>query len=434
MTEALFLGAILLLPFQFALNLAENVDLVTTKVLVPIVFCAWLIRGLSKKRIRLPSKMETWLIAVFLGLSGISLVLGRDWELGIRKTLYFLSVFPIFFISADLLENRSFRMKAVGAIIASGSLAALTGIIQFSLPFILGLDGTLKIWRSLAYFFLGNSFGKVIAINPSWLVNISGNTWMRAFGFFPDPHNFSFFVSLCFFVAIGYLFSGKNVAYRLAAGAGAGLMLLAIALSFSRGSYLGILAGIIFFTAFFLGRSGYLGKASVVLALFVALLFLIYPKPISQRLVSVFNLKEGSNKERMKNWEEAFGIILDHPLAGVGLGGYATTVDPAAEDRSSIYAHNIFLDIAAETGILNSLVFLILILTCAWRGITSKNFFGLGIASGGIYFLVHGIFDTPLWSPQVMVIFLVVVAMGMYSNKLKAQGVKLFAESGAVFD
>jgi putative inorganic carbon (hco3(-)) transporter len=425
MTEYFFIGLILILPFQFALNAGDNIDLVITRVLVPVIFFMWIARGLSKKEIWLPNKAETWLILLFVGISSSSLVLGRDWEMGIRKLMYLLTIFPVYFVAADIVRNKDFQIKAVRAIVISGALAAVTGLIQFVLPFLIGLNATLKTWKNIAPYFLGNFFGKIVTTNPSWLVNISGETKMRAFGFFPDPHTFSFFVSLSFFVAIGYFFWEKKTIFRIMSSASAILALLTIMLSFSRGAYLGVLVGAIFFSIIYLSRSGYLGKVLIVLGIVVAVLSLLYSSSISRRLASSFNPKEGSNIERMKNWKEAADIISDYPLSGVGLGNYAVTVDSTAEDRSSIYAHNLFLDIAAETGILNALVFFCLILISIWRNIWNKDMLSLGLAAGLVYFLIHGVFDTPIWSPQGMVLLLVMLAMGASRLKVKNEKIKV---------
>lgn len=419
MTEYFFIGLILLLPFQFALNAGDNIDLVITRVLVPVIFFMWLVRGFSKKEVWLLNKAETWIILLFLGIASFSLVFGRDWSMGIRKMVYLLTVFPIYFVVADILRNKYYRIKSARAIAISGVLVAATGLLQFSLPFIVGLNTTLKTWKSIAPFFLGNYFGKIVTTNPSWLVNISGETKMRAFGLFPDPHMFSFFVSLSFFVALGYFFWEKKVTFKILAAVSTILMFLATLLSFSRGAYLGILTGAIFFSIVYLSHSGYLGKVLIALGAVAIAGSLFYSSAISQRLVSAFNSREGSNIERIKNWKEAVGIISDYPFFGVGLGNYAVTVDPTAEDRSSIYAHSLFLDIAAETGILSALSFFTLILISAWRNVRNRDMLSLGIAAGMIYFLIHGVFDTPIWSPQVMVLFLAMLATGASHSKIK---------------
>jgi putative inorganic carbon (hco3(-)) transporter len=142
-------------------------------------------------------------------------------------------------------------------------------------------------------------------------------------------------------------------------------------------------------------------------------------------LASSFNMKEGSNVERYKNWTQAVEMIRDYPLGGVGLGNYAHTVDPTAADRSSIYAHSLLLDIAAETGILNTIIFLFLIIISIWRNVQSNNMLNLGLAAGLVAFLVHSIFDAALYSPQVLTMLLIIIALGMNNDKCKVQNAKL---------
>ncbi|OGI27737.1 MAG: hypothetical protein A2359_02760 [Candidatus Moranbacteria bacterium RIFOXYB1_FULL_43_19] len=425
MIQIFFIIIIFLLPLQFALNVGDNIDLATTRILVPAIFLLWISSGLARKRIWIANRSETWLLISFLFLSSFSLWAGLDPDKGIRKILYLLSIFPIYFVAADLARDAKFRIKMIKTIWASGSLAAAVGIAQFLFPFLAGLDSTVAIWKKMAPFFLGNSFGKLVAGNPSWLVNISGNTWMRAFGFFPDPHMFSFFVSLCFFVGIGYFAWEKKRKWKALALAAVVLMFFGIFFSFSRGAYLGAAAGSLFFLVAHLSRSKELVKFAAVAAGLIILSAVIFPGTARNRLASAFNLKEGSNAQRLKNWEQAVGVVRDYPLLGIGMGSYASYVDPISGERSSIYAHNTFLDISAETGILNGLVFLSLILVSLWRNIASKNILNLGIASGLVYFLVHGIFDTSIWSPQVMVMLLVILAIGV-SQSSEPKMVKRF--------
>jgi O-antigen ligase len=417
MVNYLFFAIVLLLPLQFALNTGENFDLVTTRVLIPALFLLWLARGLARKKIWIPNKAEMWLVAIFLFFSSLSLFLGREAEAGWRKLIYLSSIFPVFFVAADIFQEKKWRKKGVAIVIFSGSLAALIALFQFSLPFAIGLGKAVNIWEKLTPFFLGNSFGKLVAANSSWLVNIGGQTRMRAFGFFPDPHSFSFFVNLCLFAGIGYFFDQKKIGPKIWIGLGIALMLAGTFFSFARGAYLGLFAGTVFFGIVFLKRSGLLKKALAVGALSLVLALFFNSNIISQRLSSSFNLKEGSNAERYKNWVQAVEIIKDHPLGGVGLGNYARVIDPTAKERSSIYAHNLFLDIAAETGILNAAAFLLLVFVSIWRNIKSGHTINLGLAAGLVGFSVHSIFDTALFSPQALVIFLIIVALGLYNSE-----------------
>jgi hypothetical protein len=419
MTKYFLIIIIVLLPLQFALNVSENVDLVTTRILVLILFLLWLTKSLALKKILIPNKAEMWLVATFLFLSSLSLYLGCDASSGWRKLLYFFSIFPVFFVAADILQSQKWRRKTLLAIVFSGALAAAIGLSQFLFSFFIGIDRSIKIWENLAPYFLGNSFGKIVAANSSWLVNIGGETRLRAFGFFPDPHGFAFFVNLCLFAGLGYFFASKKTASKIWIGAGVALMMAAVGLSFSRGAYVGLVVGGLFFTTVFLKRTGVLEKVLMVAAILFILLFFFNSNIVSQRLVSSFNPKEGSNAERYKNWVQAVDMIRDHPLGGVGLGNYARTVDPTASNRSSIYAHNLFFDIAAETGILNAVVFLFLIFFAVWRNVKKNDMTSLGLAAGLVAFFVHSIFDTALFSPQVLTLFLIIIAYSVIASEAK---------------
>jgi len=249
-------------------------DLVTTRILIPVLFLFWLVKSLARKKLWIPNKAEIWLVIAFLFLAALSFFLGRDVSAGFRKILYFLTIFPVFFVAADIFQNQKWRKRAIVAIILSGTLAAIVGLFQFLFSFLIGIDKSVKIWESLAPYFLGNSFGKIVAANSSWLVNIGGTTRMRAFGFFPDPHNFAFFVNLCLFAGLGYFFGQKRTAPKIWIGAALALMTAAVALSFSRGAYLGLLAGGIFFSVIFLKRDP---SRDLIWVIFVNLLL---PKPI----------------------------------------------------------------------------------------------------------------------------------------------------------
>jgi O-antigen ligase len=390
---------------------------------VPVLFLAWLVKSLARKKLWIPNKAEMWLVITFLFLVSLSLYLGRDASAGFRKLLYFLTIIPVFFVAADIFQAQKWRKSALAVVILSGTIAAIVGIFQFFFSFLIGVEKSVKIWESLVPQILGNSFGKIVAANSSWLVNIGGETRLRAFGFFPDPHNFAFFVNLCLFAGLGYLFFQRETVPKIWIGVAVALMILAVGLSFSRGAYLGLLAGGLFFASVFLKRSGVLGKAFVAAATIFVLIFIFNSNVITRRLASSFNLKEGSNAERYKNWVQAADIIRDYPLGGVGLGNYARTVDPTAENRSSIYAHNLFLDIAAETGILNAIVFLCLFLFSVWRCIRNNSMLDLGLAAGLVAFFVHSVFDTALYCPQVLTMFLIIIALGLNSN-LKTQSAK----------
>ena len=131
--------------------------------------------------------------------------------------------------------------------------------------------------------------------------------------------------------------------------------------------------GIIFFTV------------GVLFYLFVARIFKIkYLTPLLMVLALVFFLvtamrfsearKLAPLKLRFDNWLQAGRVIAAAPLLGVGLGNYETAV-PAyvyPGEPASIYAHNFFLQMAAEIGIFWLLF--ILLLAMPWLKKNYKKF------------------------------------------------------------
>ena len=107
--------------------------------------------------------------------------------------------------------------------------------------------------------------------------------------------------------------------------------------------------------------------------------------------------------ERLAHWQAAIDMARDEPIFGVGLGGYAL----AYEDYRLInweqplgHAHNYYLNLLAETGIVGLAAYL-----AFWLYITKltlrlrrnpDNFaraIGIGLLGSWVYIGVHSVFD-----------------------------------------
>ncbi len=66
---------------------------------------------------------------------------------------------------------------------------------------------------------------------------------------------------------------------------------------------------------------------------------------------------------RLSNWKQAGRLIRSSPFLGIGLGNYESQISRFTQgnEARSIYAHNFFLQLTAETGMIFPLVILILI-------------------------------------------------------------------------
>jgi len=406
----LLLFIIVYLPFQIALSPADNVDLASGRILVICLFFIWLANSLKIKKLEIKNKIATYLLLIFIFLNIISLLFAQQADWSWRKLLFLLSFIPIYFIGQSLLDSNLKKEKVIKFLIYGAFFSSLIGIFQFFAQFIFGREKIYQFWADyVAVPFLGRSFSQAVLENPSWLVNISGNTYLRATAFFPDPHMLSFFLGLVFPLSLGLIFwsKKKKLVYILITL----FILIADLLTFSRGGYLGILVGIIFLLFIFWKNFSFRYKIVFSLFFLLSLLIILIPSPINKRFNSIFDLEEGSNKGRIETWKKAIEVIDNNPILGVGLGNYPLAIKASADYREPIYAHNTYLDIAAETGVINALIWIIFLFFTALGLYKNKNKLLIFASTSIIIFSVHSLVETGIYSVVVLPILLIISSL-----------------------
>ncbi|HPN96212.1 MAG TPA: O-antigen ligase family protein [Candidatus Moranbacteria bacterium] len=405
----LFCFLVLYLPFQLALNPASGVDLASIRVAILAVFLLWLAEGLKKRKITIYGGIIPFFLLSFLFLGVISVFWAQNLEWSGRKLMFLFSIFPVYFVAGAVIKNKEKALKVIKMLIWGGTTAAILGIFQFAAQFVWGLDGIYNFWAEYVIWpFLGESFSRAVLENPSWLVNISGRTYLRATAIFPDPHMFSFFLGLLIPLTIGAYLEKRNKTYLFSFF----VLLLADILTFSRGGYLGLTAGILFLIFIFWKKIARKFRLFLLALIFLAVLALLIPSPVSSRFQSIFNFQEGSNKGRMETWKQAAEVIWNNPIMGVGIGNYPLEIKATADYREPIYAHNTYLDIAAETGLV-SLLFWLLVLGTALATFLKKarrSPLFLFCALSIIIFSAHSLVETAIYSPVVLTLFLIILS------------------------
>ena len=80
---------------------------------------------------------------------------------------------------------------------------------------------------------------------------------------------------------------------------------------------------------------------------------------LKERIKSIIDFGETSNAQRIEIWEKTLASIKERPLLGVGIGNYPVVL---AQDirlaKAGSSAHNLYLHIAAEMGILAGIIFI----------------------------------------------------------------------------
>lgn len=402
------------LPFQFALNPATGIDLAIIRVIVPITFLTWLIVGVKKKLNLFSRSNLGYLLLLFVFLTAFSMIFSPNLPWSLRKLLFTLSLMPIFFITSFATNTIQKKYSVVFALVIGAIILSWLAIVQFAAQFVFGIDAVyLFLAKHVSPFFLGKSFSETVLTYPSWLVNASGVTYMRAVAIFPDPHMLSYFLGLLIPWSIALWVTTKKYSGLLAISVIS--LIAADIFSFTRGGYIALIAGAIAVLPLVSKKAA----CKILLgAGIITMFFFIAPRnPVTDRFSSSFDAQEGSNQARLSNWQQAIKIISTHPF-GVGVGAYSLSVDPNATYREPIYAHNAYLDVAAELGIHTVIVFILMLLTVFisfWRLAQKNQFFVAGVASITI-FSVHSLVENPLYSIHVFTLFLIIIALSASSK------------------
>jgi O-antigen ligase len=250
-------------------------------------------------------------------------------------------------------------------------------------------------------FFLGDNFALVVKEYPSLLVNVLGNTYLRVTAFFPDPHTLSLYLGL----ALPSVFVWQHIKKTLLARVALALVVAAILLTFSRGAYAALLVTSVVALGILLAKN-YRQYGSYCLIGMLVLSGVVFATPVGPRILSSTSSEDGSRTERLRLLQEAIEHSLERPLLGVGVGNYPLLVKPDAREREPIYVHNLYLDIVVETGFVGLLLFLSFVGSSLWRGFRewqrNQDPFILACCMGTVYFLLHGLFEAPLFSFHVM--------------------------------
>ncbi len=136
--------------------------------------------------------------------------------------------------------------------------------------------------------------------------------------------------------------------------------LLAITLAASRGGFLGLLAGLLFTV----GRTEHRVRNFGLISLLVVPLIFVAPSSPLKRLTEPTKSDDEAADNRLVVWKGGLRMFQAHPLVGVGLDKFLFLVGQYEEDEPKLVwslAHNTYLQIAAELGLVGFFPFLAII-------------------------------------------------------------------------
>jgi O-antigen ligase len=426
-----------LIPLQIRLNLAADwalaVGFIGISGLAGVLALRQLLgRTGDRRRTPDPTLGTRLLLSTFCFLPAVaSLWVTPELVDTVRRLLYLSWFLLLFWILPSIIQSEEAIERVVRALVAGGVAAALVGLAQFALQFVVGPLALLGFWIQFVSPILeGERTAGVLQQGTNWVLSIGGQALMRAIGPFFAPQDAAQYLGVCLPLAAARLLSRPRLRAR-------DLLLLAILLlfltfTFARQAWVGVSAGL---SAVALGSWLSAGRPSLapgtsrpvptdqrclsrrLSCLLVGSILLALgalgvasstrseaETPVLNRLLSITDPSDGSNQDRFFVWSQALTLAERHPMLGVGLGGFAI----AAQGPRGYYAHNAYLDFLVETGPVGLLGLLGLLgwgLSTAWHiarhgPTTGLQLFGLGSLGSVTAVAVIFFFDDAFYIPR----------------------------------
>lgn len=375
--------------------------------IIAVAIGLWLLRGIEQRSLRITISFPAILFSVYASFLLLSFFNAVDLVEAFGEVVKWVELWFVLLIVREMIPTEKMPLL-VGALLLGGILQSAMGIGQFFLR-----------------------------IGPSWFMVLG--RFMRASGTFGQPNPYAGYLGLCLPVAASLLlwvifkrpsksqFNLKNSLYLLAATL---LITAGLFFSWSRGGWLGAMAALSVVIVLYDRRSIFVG--GVLTAVVATLILLasteitVLPKPIMDRFSDVPALLEKSTKgidqilneqltsenfgamERAAHWSAAVKMWDQAPWFGVGPGNYAYAYPDIVRSDNRLrrwddplgHAHNIYLNVLAEGGIVGIVLYLFVWGGIAWwictkirRRVGWHRALAVGVLGIMVHLHVHNIFD-----------------------------------------
>ncbi len=156
-------------------------------------------------------------------------------------------------------------------------------------------------------------------------------------------------------------------------------------------------------------------KALAALAVVLIVFFILLPPVMKDRLMDLSFSEGNTTWERLKLWEGTVNMIKMHPILGFGVNTYSRNF-PLYRPEGYLdvrYAHNSYLQMASEIGIVGAGLFIAFIFSVLWhslKGIPRIGSFPRQDIARGVFaaasgFAINSAVDTHLYSVSLAVLF-----------------------------
>ncbi len=336
--------------------------------------------------------------------------------------LYAVCVWPSSVVPYEAKIELLKIMSYVGAYWVWTELAArhrrwkiLCGILVFLL--------TLVAWYALIQY--------VRETNLVYMLERPGQYGMRASGTYICPNHFAALLGIgsCVSLAI-VLTPTAGVPLRLLSAYGLALFLPCIFISQSRSGWLGVMAGLSMVVFLLALRKGGRNLLLTILLIPLSLVLIVGAAWFCSSMVRLRVKQAMQNEIRLVIWPDTVNMIKDKPVWGHGGGSFRwmyQSYDTHRRNQFTRYAHNEYLHLASEYGLVGLGLFTLFVLTGTgvflyWMIKADRDkdaFLIAGFLGALTATLVHALFDFNLHlyaNNHVLVLVAGVAASGLYAS------------------
>ena len=364
---------LILLPLAALLPVTSGIRLgpaSITDLLLAAAVGLWFVDGARRRTLTLRGSPVITLVAVYVIVLIASAWGAANFGEAAREVIKWVELLVLLLVAPALLTQRQATWVAA-ALVLGAAAQAILGLYQF-----------------------------IFAVGPEYFILLG--RFMRAYGSFGQPNPFGGYMGLSLPVALSLaiwawqeIVRGRAVrwqawAWALFYTAGTALITGGLLASWSRGAWLGAAAGVLVVLVLRSRLAAILSGVAVLLLLAGLLLGAfspdVIPAPIAQRMADIpayFGLTDVLSQpvtdenfsvlERVAHWVAAQRMWALAPWLGVGPGNYAQVYPqvrlPQWEDALG-HAHNIYLNVAAETGLIGLaayVAFMVAALAFVWQ-------------------------------------------------------------------
>jgi len=269
-----------------------------------------------------------------------------------------------------------------------------------------------------------------------------GRPLSRISGTWASYNDFAWYLTFMLPISMSLLFSRIRGIYRSMCGLALVAGIGALICTLSRAGWFSFVIATLIVALFsFLKAKGRSGLNNFSISIVSILIIISIIGTVNPQFLNIVNRRIFSDdyeaaRSRIPQMQIASNIIGTHPFLGVGINNYTEvmqdydTTDIKLTSITPYQVHNIFLQIAAEMGIIGLAIFIWLIFMVYVEGLRhikssegSMSAIGIGVVAGITAFLIHGLVDAASLGNHLFLIFWlfagIIVALGRIKVEVK---------------